>query len=112
MDVTLNCAGPGHIRHSVSVAGPRALVPRTSAGRRPGYIPEMEPTGLEWLTSQLRTQPSPAVSTLADEDLRHLADAIRAARQHQHEQLQHASAQALDSVPRLLRGPIRKLVGG
>jgi hypothetical protein len=52
------------------------------------------------------------VARLADEDLLHLAQAIAAARRRQADELEAAGAQAFRLVPRLLRGPIRRLAGG
>ncbi len=72
----------------------------------------MESDGLGALAAQLREQPSPAVSALADEHLTHLATVIRTARHDQARELQDAAARALDGVPRILRGPVKKIVGG
>ena len=77
-----------------------------------GYLTGMESDGLGALAAQLREQPSPAVRALSDEHLSHLAGAIRAARHHQARELEAAAAQALDGVPRILRGPVKKMVGG
>jgi hypothetical protein len=71
----------------------------------------MERDGLTSLTNQLRDQPSDAVKGLADEHVTHLATALRAARHRQAEQVQAASDQALARIPRLLRGPVKKIVG-
>jgi hypothetical protein len=72
----------------------------------------MQGDGSSALEAQLRDQPSSAVGGLADAHLSHLAEAIHAARRHQAAELSTASKQALDGVPRLLRGPIKKIVGG
>ncbi len=72
----------------------------------------MQTDGFGALAAQLREQPSTAVGGLADEHLSHLAGVIRAARHRQAAELQTASAQALDGVPRILRGPLKKIVGG
>jgi hypothetical protein len=72
----------------------------------------MQRAGLASLTEQLRSDPSSAVCGLGDEHLTHLATAIRAVRRRQAEQLQSASDQALTHIPRLLRGPVKKIVGG
>jgi hypothetical protein len=71
----------------------------------------MERDGLAVLARQLRAEPPAAVSGLAEEHLTHLAGAVQAARRRQAEQLQGASDQALEHIPRLLRGPIKKMVG-
>jgi hypothetical protein len=72
----------------------------------------MQRDGSSALAAQLREPPSSAVGALADEHLSHLAEAIRAARRRQAQELEAASGQALESIPRLLRGPVRKIVGG
>ena len=71
----------------------------------------MDDSGAGQLATQLRMAPTPAVSGLPDEHQAHLATAIRGARRHQAEQLAAASEQALEHIPRLLRGPVRKIVG-
>jgi hypothetical protein len=72
----------------------------------------MERDGLGALAAQLRAQPSSAVGALDGAHLSHLAGVIRAARHRQARELEAASAQALEGVPRILRGPLRKIVGG
>lgn len=71
----------------------------------------MSDEGWRFLREQLRTEPPQALSTLPGQDLRHLADAIGAARRRQAEALEAAGEQAFGYVPRLLRGPIRKILG-
>ena len=71
----------------------------------------MEKSGAGLLANQLRAAPSEAVTGLPDEYQAHLGGAIRTARHRQAEQLARASEQALEHVPRLLRGPLRKIVG-
>jgi hypothetical protein len=66
---------------------------------------------IDELRDQLRRDPPAALRTLAEEDLRHLAQAIRAARARQAEALERAAEQGFSYVPRLLRGPIRRIVG-
>lgn len=51
------------------------------------------------------------IAELSPEDLAHLADAIRTARHRQARALEEAGEHALARIPRLLRGPIRKVVG-
>jgi hypothetical protein len=51
------------------------------------------------------------VGDLAPEHLTHLSEALRSARRRQAQQLQSASDQALAHIPRLLRGPVKKIVG-
>lgn len=48
---------------------------------------------------------------LSDDDLTHLADAILDARRRQGRALAEAGERSLRHIPRLLRGPIRRLVG-
>jgi hypothetical protein len=72
----------------------------------------MDRDGLVALATQLRAQPPQAVGTLPDAQLTHLAEAIRAARHRQARELEAASASALEGVPRILRGPVKKMVGG
>jgi hypothetical protein len=67
--------------------------------------------GLESLTDQLRTPPPAGIAGLSREHQTHLAEALRSARRRQAEQLQAASDQALEHIPRLLRGPVKKIVG-
>jgi hypothetical protein len=72
----------------------------------------MDRAGLAALATQLRAQPPQAVEALGDEHLTHLAEAVRAARHRQARELETASASALKGVPRILRGPVKTLVGG
>jgi hypothetical protein len=71
----------------------------------------MDKDGLTSLETQLRDSPPAAVRELADEHLAHLASALRAARHREAAQLAAASDQALALMPRLLRGPVKKIVG-
>ena len=63
------------------------------------------------LEAQLRAAPPAGVAKLEAAHLEHLAGSIRAARRRQGEELEAAGDQALRHVPKLLRGPIRKIVG-
>jgi hypothetical protein len=67
--------------------------------------------GLEALEHQLRGPAPSGLTRLSPAELTHLAGAIQAARQRQAAELEAAGEQALSLVPRLLRGPIRRLVG-
>ncbi len=67
--------------------------------------------GLRALEAQLAGSVPPGVAQLDDRELRHLADSVRAARHRQAAELAAAGDQALRYIPRLLRGPIRKIVG-
>jgi hypothetical protein len=64
-----------------------------------------------YLREQLRAEPPEALSALPGEHLRHLADAVSAARRRQSEALEAAGEQAFGYVPRLLRGPVRRMLG-
>lgn len=64
----------------------------------------------EYLRQQLRGEPPEALTVLSGEHLRHLGDAISTARRRQAEALQEAGDQAFAYVPKLLRGPIRKVL--
>jgi hypothetical protein len=72
----------------------------------------MTQAGMAALEEQLRETPPAGLGALADSDLQHLAGAVRAARRRQAAELERAGDQALRLIPRLLRGPIRKVVGG
>jgi hypothetical protein len=63
------------------------------------------------LRRQLAGDVPPALSRLTEFELRDLAHAIRDAREREGEALAASGERALDRVPRLLRGPIRKVVG-
>lgn len=65
---------------------------------------------LDELRDLLRSDPPSAVVALAEDDLHHLVQAIRAARARQAAALEHAAEHGLSYVPRLLRGPIRRIV--
>jgi hypothetical protein len=51
------------------------------------------------------------VGALDDASLTRLSEAVRAARQRQAAELAAAGDKALALVPRLLRGPVRKMFG-
>jgi hypothetical protein len=71
----------------------------------------MAKKGLEELRTQLGGDVPPGVAKLSDAQLRDLADAIHEARRRQARAFAEAGERALDRVPRLLRGPIRKIAG-
>jgi hypothetical protein len=66
---------------------------------------------LKALESQLRARPPRGLSVLSAEELQDLAGAVRDARHHQAAELQAAGEKAFGHIPRLLRGPIRKVTG-
>jgi len=73
----------------------------------------MSPTeALRELESQLRAKPPKALSSLSEEELENLAGAVRESRRRQAAELQAAGDKAFRHIPRLLRGPIRKVMGG
>lgn len=67
--------------------------------------------GIQALEAQLQGPVPGALHDLDDRHLRDLADAIREARHRQAAELQAAGDQALRHIPRLLRMPIRKVLG-
>jgi hypothetical protein len=64
------------------------------------------------LESQVRAEPPRGLSALSKAELEDLTDAIRDARHRQAAELQVAGEKAFAHIPRLLRGPIRKVMGG
>lgn len=64
------------------------------------------------LSQQLGQPPPPALRELTEQQLRALARAVEDARHRQAASLQEAGDRALGRIPRLLRGPVRKAVGG
>ena len=66
---------------------------------------------MDALRQALRAEPPPELSALGEADLADLAEAIEAARVRQRAELNAAIEQAWEHVPRLLRGPLRKIVG-
>ncbi len=63
------------------------------------------------LESQLGAGAPKAVRTLSEAELNDLAEAIQSARRRQTASLAEAGERALNRIPRLLRGPVRKIVG-
>jgi hypothetical protein len=68
--------------------------------------------GLQDLREELRAEPPAAVAALDDGHLADLAAAIRAAREHQAAELHDAIDAAYHHLPRLIRVPVRKILGG
>ena len=67
--------------------------------------------GLQAVRDQL-AGPAPAgLERLSEAELHDLADAIRQARRRQAQALAEAGDRALAQIPRLLRGPVRRIVG-
>lgn len=67
--------------------------------------------GHDALARQLRSTPPAELGALDDAQAQDLADALREARRNQSAQLQEAATEALSSIPRPLRGTVRKVVG-
>ena len=68
-------------------------------------------TGLEAVERQLRAPAPAGLRNLEDADLLALAEAVRQARHRQAAELEAAGDKAFALVPRILRGPIRRIVG-
>lgn len=66
--------------------------------------------GARLLQAQLRARPPSAVLELDDEHLRDLAEAVRQARHRQAAELAQAGDKALSVIPRVLRGPVRRVL--
>jgi hypothetical protein len=66
---------------------------------------------LRALEEELRSAPPPGLARLTDEQLEHLAAAVRDARHRQAAELQTAGDEALRHIPRMLRAPVRRIVG-
>jgi sRNA-binding protein len=65
---------------------------------------------LEALRRQLNGDVPAGLSELEDEHLEHLAHALHEARRRQDQALAQAGERAFSHIPRLLRGPIRRIV--
>ena len=70
----------------------------------------MADEGLKALEAELRATIPDGVRAIGDERLKDLAGAVTAARHRQTAALAAAGNQALGHVPKLLRGPVRKIV--
>lgn len=67
--------------------------------------------GLRMLENQLRARPPESLRELSHAQLRDLATAVSGARRRQAAELNAAGDKALRHIPRLLRGPVRKVLG-
>jgi hypothetical protein len=75
-------------------------------------MPSADPgEGRAALERELRGTPPPGLERLSDTEQAHLAALIAGARHRQAAELAAAADRALRFVPRLLRGPIRKVLG-
>lgn len=63
------------------------------------------------LRAQLGDSAPDSLRTLSDPELRDLSDALADARHRQAAALAEAGDRALGHIPRLLRGPIKRIVG-
>ncbi|HEY5428600.1 MAG TPA: hypothetical protein VIK04_05735 [Solirubrobacteraceae bacterium] len=63
------------------------------------------------LCAQLDGAAPEPLRRLSAAELSHLANAIRTARRRQAKALAQAGESALGHIPRVLRGPVRKIVG-
>ena len=70
----------------------------------------MADAGLKALEAELRGKAPAGLCRLSDEELRDLAEAIRSARRRQAADLAAALEESLSHIPKLLRGPVRKVV--
>jgi hypothetical protein len=66
---------------------------------------------LKSLDEQLGAPAPRTLAELTDAQIRDLADLVRAARHRQAAELAASGDQALRHIPKLLRGPVRKVVG-
>jgi hypothetical protein len=72
----------------------------------------MTPDAKRALRAELGAAPPKALDALSDDEADDLAAALRDARTRQTAALKQAMRDALNHVPRLLRGPVSKLVAG
>ncbi len=71
----------------------------------------MSQDGLKALEAELRAAPPRGLAELSAEQLTALAQAVADARHRQAAELAAAGEHALDHIPKLLRIPIRKVLG-
>ena len=63
------------------------------------------------LEAQLGSSVPRGVRALSETELNDLAEAVQSARRRQTASLAEAGDRALNRIPRLLRGPVKKIVG-
>ena len=112
---------PQHTAPPTRRYGPRTLSTASPATRRSSSAPTgpVLDTGrvrstdseFEALRARLGDAPPTGLRTLPKVHLADLTDAINEARRRQREALAAAGDRALGHIPRLLRGPIRRVVG-
>ncbi len=71
----------------------------------------MAGNGLKALRAQLGAPPPKGIAKLRSADLQDLADAVAGARRQQAAELAAAGEKSLGHIPKLLRGPVRKVLG-
>jgi hypothetical protein len=72
----------------------------------------MSSDGRRALEAELDGHPPDGLHTLEDRDLTDLADRLREAKQRQSRALEVGIDDALEIVPRLVRGPVRRILFG
>jgi hypothetical protein len=72
----------------------------------------MTPDAKRELRAELGAAPPKGLDALSDEQVADLAGALRTSRERQSAALEEAMEDALRHVPRLLRGPVRKMMMG
>ena len=83
-------------------------MPRRFVEEGDGTIAEK---ALRALEAQLRGKAPEGLARLNAEQLQHLAEAVREARHRQAAELEAASDQALKHIPKVLRVPLRRVLG-
>ncbi len=71
----------------------------------------MDTQGYTALAKELRKPPPAGLRRLSSAQLSDLAGAVREARERQAQELASAGDQALRFIPRVLRGPVRRVIG-
>ncbi len=71
----------------------------------------MPKQGFQALAAELRATPPDGLRKLSAADLNDLAAAVRDVRTRQGAELAAAGEQSLRFIPRLLRGPLRRVLG-
>lgn len=88
------------------------LIQPAYAGRYSGALGAMsKDAAIQSLRRQLGETVPAGVRALSEEELADLAAAVQAARHRQAAALDEAGDRALGRIPRVLRGPVRKVAG-
>jgi len=72
----------------------------------------MSANGVRALESELGGRAPDGLAALADAQLRAFTDLLHDAKRRQSEALESATEEALEIVPRMVRGPVRKILFG